>query len=112
MESRPEYVGTWLGLSKAGFVGALINTNLRQDVLVHSMKAANCKAVIFGSEFKEGKITGAPLAIVDTELIGADLAVLLICKVARVAPSRGTDWYSRFRVTVNKSLLRVSQLSD
>ena len=53
MESRPEYVGTWLGLSKAGFVGALINTNLRQDVLVHSMKAANCKAVIFGSEFKE-----------------------------------------------------------
>ncbi|KZC09870.1 PREDICTED: long-chain fatty acid transport protein 4 [Dufourea novaeangliae] len=53
MESRPEYVGTWLGLSKAGFVGALINTNLRHDVLVHSMKAANCKAVIFGSEFKE-----------------------------------------------------------
>ncbi|XP_043252621.1 long-chain fatty acid transport protein 4 [Colletes gigas] len=53
MDSCPEYVGTWLGLSKAGFVGALINTNLRHDVLVHSMKAANCKAVIFGSEFKE-----------------------------------------------------------
>lgn len=55
MESRPEYVGTWLGLSKAGFVGALLNTNLCGDVLVHSIKAANCKAVIFGSEFKEGK---------------------------------------------------------
>ncbi|XP_029033779.1 long-chain fatty acid transport protein 4 [Osmia bicornis bicornis] len=53
MESRPEYVGTWLGLSKAGFVGALLNTNLCGDVLVHSIKAANCKAVIFGSEFKE-----------------------------------------------------------
>ncbi|XP_017766329.1 PREDICTED: long-chain fatty acid transport protein 4 [Eufriesea mexicana] len=53
LESRPEYVGIWLGLSKAGLVGALLNTNLRQDVLVHSIKAANCKAVIFGSNFKE-----------------------------------------------------------
>ncbi|XP_053980372.1 long-chain fatty acid transport protein 4 [Hylaeus volcanicus] len=52
MDSCPEYVGIWLGLSKVGFVGALINTNLRQDVLVHSLKAANCKAVIFGSEYK------------------------------------------------------------
>ncbi|KOX73053.1 Long-chain fatty acid transport protein 1 [Melipona quadrifasciata] len=53
LESRPEYVGIWLGLSKAGLVGALLNTNLRQDVLVHSIKAANCKAVIFGSSFKD-----------------------------------------------------------
>ncbi|XP_033184550.1 fatty acid transport protein 3 isoform X1 [Bombus vancouverensis nearcticus] len=53
LESRPEYVGIWLGLSKAGLVGALLNTNLRQDVLVHSIKAANCKAVIFGSNFKD-----------------------------------------------------------
>lgn len=56
MESRPEYVGIWLGLSKAGLVGALLNTNLRQDVLIHSIKAANCKAVIFGSNFKDGKL--------------------------------------------------------
>ncbi|XP_012216255.1 long-chain fatty acid transport protein 4 [Linepithema humile] len=53
MENCPEYVGTWLGLSKAGFVGALINTNLRHDVLLHSINAANCKAIIFGSEFKD-----------------------------------------------------------
>lgn len=53
LESRPEYVGIWLGLSKVGLVGALLNTNLRQDVLVHSIKAANCKAVIFGSSFKD-----------------------------------------------------------
>lgn len=56
MENCPEYIGTWLGLSKAGFVGALINTNLRHDVLLHSINAANCKAIIFGSEFKDGKI--------------------------------------------------------
>lgn len=53
MEGRPEYVGTWLGLSKVGFVGALINTNLRHDVLVHSIKTANCKALIFGSELQD-----------------------------------------------------------
>ncbi|XP_012533314.1 long-chain fatty acid transport protein 4 [Monomorium pharaonis] len=53
MENRPEYIATWLGLSKAGFVGALINTNLRLDVLVHSITAAGCKGIIFGSEFKD-----------------------------------------------------------
>lgn len=54
MEGCAEYVGTWLGLSKGGFVTALINTNLRQEVLVHSIQAAGCKAVIFGSELKDG----------------------------------------------------------
>ncbi|XP_011303224.1 long-chain fatty acid transport protein 4 [Fopius arisanus] len=53
MENRPEYVGTWLGLSKAGFVGALVNTNLRKDVLIHSIKAANSKSVIFGAELRD-----------------------------------------------------------
>ncbi|XP_063975497.1 long-chain fatty acid transport protein 4-like [Diachasmimorpha longicaudata] len=53
MENRPEYVGTWLGLSKAGFVGALVNTNLRKDVLIHSIKTANCKSIIFGAELKD-----------------------------------------------------------
>lgn len=53
MEGRPEYVGTWLGLSKAGYVAALINTNLRHDVLVHSIKTASCKSVIYSAEYKE-----------------------------------------------------------
>ncbi|CAL7934303.1 unnamed protein product [Xylocopa violacea] len=53
LENRPEYVGIWLGLSKVGLVAALVNTNLRRDVLVHSIKAAGCVAVIFGSNFKD-----------------------------------------------------------
>lgn len=57
MENCPEYIGTWLGLSKAGFVAALINTNLRHDMLLHSINAAGCKAIVFGSEFKDGKTT-------------------------------------------------------
>ena len=56
MEGRVEYIGTWLGLSKAGFVTALINSNLRGDVLIHSIKAAECKAIIFGSELKDGML--------------------------------------------------------
>lgn len=54
MENRPEYVGIWVGLSKAGFVTALVNTNLRQEVLIHSINAAGCKALIFGADFKDG----------------------------------------------------------
>ncbi|KAL7295311.1 hypothetical protein TKK_0011343 [Trichogramma kaykai] len=53
MENRVEYVGTWLGLSKAGFVTALVNINLRGDVLVHSINVADCKAVIFSGEYAE-----------------------------------------------------------
>lgn len=55
MENRPEYVGIWLGLSKAGLVGALVNTNLRHEVLLHSVNIVSCKAIIFGSSLKDGK---------------------------------------------------------
>lgn len=53
MESRPEYVATWLGLSKLGVITALINTNLRKYPLVHSITTANTKAVLFSSELKD-----------------------------------------------------------
>lgn len=55
MESRIEYVGIWLGLIKAGYVAALINSNLRHDVLVHSIKAAECKVIIFSAELQSGQ---------------------------------------------------------
>ena len=53
MENRPQFVIVWLGLSKIGVITSLINTNLRQDALVHSVqKAAECKAMIFGRELE------------------------------------------------------------
>lgn len=55
LENRPEYVGIWLGLSKIGVVTALINTNLTNDPLVHSVTAAKCKAIIFGSLYANGE---------------------------------------------------------
>uniref|UniRef100_A0A1L8DYU4 Very long-chain fatty acid transport protein n=1 Tax=Nyssomyia neivai TaxID=330878 RepID=A0A1L8DYU4_9DIPT len=50
MENKPEYGCIWLGLSKIGVITALINTNLRKEVLLHSIRIANAKAVIVGSE--------------------------------------------------------------
>ncbi|XP_063722029.1 long-chain fatty acid transport protein 1-like isoform X2 [Symsagittifera roscoffensis] len=53
MESRPEFVIIWLGLAKIGCITALINTNLRNQSLVHCIKTAQPKAVIVGSEYVE-----------------------------------------------------------
>ena len=55
MENRPEYVGLWLGCAKIGLVPALINSNLAGQGLLHSVSAASARALIFGSEFNEGK---------------------------------------------------------
>lgn len=49
---RPEYVGIWLGLAKIGVVTALVNTNLSNEPLLHSLRAAKAKSLIYGSEFK------------------------------------------------------------
>lgn len=53
MKSSPEYVAIWLGLSKAGIVTALINTNQRSKVLVHSLTTINAKGVICDEDHSE-----------------------------------------------------------
>lgn len=50
LESCPEFVCIWLGLSKLGVITALINTNLRLDSLFHCISVASVRAVIFGSD--------------------------------------------------------------
>ncbi|KAM8987133.1 long-chain fatty acid transport protein 1 [Ara ararauna] len=50
MESRPEFVGLWLGMAKVGIEAALINFNLRLDSLVYCVRTSGAKAVIFGGE--------------------------------------------------------------
>jgi solute carrier family 27 fatty acid transporter 1/4 len=49
IENSPEHVGIWLGLSKIGVISALINTNLKGEQLMHSIKVAKAKYVIYGS---------------------------------------------------------------
>ena len=50
MENRPEYVAIWLGLSILGVITSLINYNLRGDSLIHCIRVANAKAIIFSEE--------------------------------------------------------------
>ncbi|XP_065076114.1 long-chain fatty acid transport protein 4-like [Ochlerotatus camptorhynchus] len=53
LENRPEFVATWLGLSKLGIIIPLINHNLRKNALVHSITVAKCNALIFGESLRE-----------------------------------------------------------
>ena len=55
MENRPEFVATWLGLSKIGVVVPLINHNLKKQSLLHSITISNCNALIFGESLVECK---------------------------------------------------------
>lgn len=54
MESKPEFVGIWLGLSKIGCVTALLNTYLKPQNLLHSISVVKAKALIYDSQFQPG----------------------------------------------------------
>ncbi|XP_034989249.1 long-chain fatty acid transport protein 4 [Zootoca vivipara] len=53
MESRNQYVGLWLGMAKIGVEAALLNSNVRQDSLLHCINISHSKAVVFGSELAD-----------------------------------------------------------
>jgi fatty-acyl-CoA synthase len=50
MENRPEFIVTWLALAKLGVTVALINTQLRGEVLRHALATTDAQAVLVGSE--------------------------------------------------------------
>ena len=50
MENRPEFIVTWLALAKLGVTVALINTQLRGEVLRHALATTDAQAVFVGSE--------------------------------------------------------------
>merc|ERR1711963_959640 len=53
MPNRIDYLPTWLGLAKVGIRTALINCNLKSTSLVHSIKAGECKAIIYDAELTD-----------------------------------------------------------
>ncbi len=57
LENKPEYVATWIGLSKIGVISALINTNLKSKPLLHSLTLAQPKAIIYGSQLATNMAT-------------------------------------------------------
>lgn len=57
MESEPLVVALWLGLAMVGVEAALINYNLRQQSLLHCVGVSGARAMVFGTEMREGRIT-------------------------------------------------------
>ncbi|KAJ8299889.1 hypothetical protein KUTeg_021408 [Tegillarca granosa] len=72
MDNRPQYICFWLGLSKIGVTAALVNYNLRNQPLAHSISAADAKGIIFAEELAQDKLfyvytsgtTGLPKAAI------------------------------------------------
>lgn len=55
MESQPLVVVLWLGLAMVGIEAALINYNLRQKSLLHCVSVSGARAMVFGTEMREGR---------------------------------------------------------
>ena len=53
MENRPEYLFAWTGLIKIGVTVALINTNLRERALAHSLSISGAKHLVMGAELAD-----------------------------------------------------------
>ena len=51
--NRPDYMATWLGLTRVGVVVALINTSLRGEGLAHCLSVAAPRRLIAAAEFAE-----------------------------------------------------------
>src|SRR5262249_3533535 len=65
MPNRPEYMAVWLGVTRAGGVVALINTNLTGRSLAHCIDVVAPKHVIVAGEFREalvGAVSLLPIA--------------------------------------------------
>eukprot|EP01006_Ploeotia_vitrea_P041818 TRINITY_DN66575_c7_g2_i1.p1 TRINITY_DN66575_c7_g2~~TRINITY_DN66575_c7_g2_i1.p1 ORF type:complete len:622 (+),score=91.41 TRINITY_DN66575_c7_g2_i1:30-1895(+) len=50
MENRPEFIITWLGLTKAGVAAALLNTHIRGKSIKHSVHTAHSRAMLVSEE--------------------------------------------------------------
>jgi len=53
MENKAEFIAWWLALTKIGAQVAMINYNIKQKGLIHCIKVANSKAVIFDVDTEE-----------------------------------------------------------
>ena len=72
MANCPDYLAIWLGLSGIGATVALINTNLRGELLAHSLNLVAPRYVIVGASLSEAVTAVRPLLVPGVEcwLIG------------------------------------------
>src|SRR5215468_6273577 len=67
MANCPDYMAIWLGLSAIGATVALINTNLRGELLAHSLNLVAPRYVIAGASLAEAVRTVRPRLAPDVE---------------------------------------------
>ena len=71
MESRPDYIAVWLGLTRIGVVVALVNHHLAGASLAHCLGVAQPRLVLASSSFAAecaGAAPGAPVIVCDAAL--------------------------------------------
>ncbi|KAK6618734.1 hypothetical protein RUM43_013125 [Polyplax serrata] len=82
MENSIEFICLWLGLAKIGVVTALINTNLRTQSFLHSIKAAKCLGLICSSELNDAvtevmvELSGVKLYILNKKSRGEEASMV------------------------------------
>lgn len=54
--NRPEYIMLLIGLSKLGVIVALLNTNLKENSLLHSINISKCKGIIVSEDKLRGML--------------------------------------------------------
>ncbi|UWZ83708.1 long-chain-acyl-CoA synthetase [Occallatibacter riparius] len=76
MTNRPEYFALWVGITAAGGIVALLNTNLVGASLAHCINVVRPKHIIVEDEFAESFGTALPEVSGETEIWihGADVA--------------------------------------
>jgi fatty-acyl-CoA synthase len=79
MPNRPEYLAIWLGLTRAGGVVALVNTNLVGPALAHSINVVGGRRIIAAAELVEAVRAARPHLEAEAEIWshgdgGSDLA--------------------------------------
>lgn len=68
MENRPDYVAAWVGLTKAGIVPALLNSNLEGESLAHCLNIVGARAMVAGAGFDAAIRSARPHLECDLEI--------------------------------------------
>jgi fatty-acyl-CoA synthase len=68
MPNRPEYMAIWLGVTRAGGVVALLNTNLTGNSLAHCINIVEPKHIIVAAELLEPLKSARPHLTVDIKV--------------------------------------------
>ena len=92
MPNRPEYLAVWLGITRAGGVIALLNTNLTGTALAHCVNIVKAKHVIVDAALIDSFRTAEPHLDGGPATSGATAA-------RRRATSGSTPGSTRFRTT-------------